>query len=113
LVYLPIFYFLILTCFIKCSISAGVAHTEFRYAPDPLLSPLFLLRFSFSVFYKARQRLGDKLEFVDFDPVVGQKVLYREESKVRSIRDHQIERIPRLLYSNDVQSKWKSFADEP
>ncbi len=45
--------------------------------------------------------------------MVGQKVLYREESKVRSIRDHQIERIPRLLYSNDVQSKWKSFADEP
>jgi hypothetical protein len=65
------------------------------------------------LFLKARQRLGDKLEFVDFDPVVGQKVLYREESKVRSIRDHQIERIPRLLYSNDVQSKWKSFADEP
>jgi len=62
---------------------------------------------------KARQRLGDKLEFVDFDPIVGKEVLYREESKIRSIRDHQIERIPRLLYSNNVQSKWSSLADEP
>ncbi len=90
----------------------GSAHRD-QVRSGSVIYTSVLDRFSFSFFYKARQRLGDKLEFVDFDPVVGQKVLYREESKVRSIRDHQIERIPRLLYSNDVQSKWKSFADEP
>jgi hypothetical protein len=62
---------------------------------------------------KARHRLADKIEYVDIDPVVNQEVLYREERKVRSIRDHQIERIPRLLYSNAVHSKWRTLAEEP
>ncbi len=62
---------------------------------------------------KARSRLGDKIEYVDFDPIVGQEVLYREERKVRSIRDHQVARIPRLVYSNRVESKWRTLVDEP
>jgi len=66
-----------------------------------------------NIFAKARQRLAEKLEYVDFDPIVGQEVLYREERKVRSIRDHQIKQIPRLVYSNTVHSKWSSLVAEP
>ena len=62
---------------------------------------------------KARHRLADKIEFVDYDPIVAQEVLYREEHKVRSIRDHQIKQIPRLLYSNNIHSKWSTLVDEP
>ena len=62
---------------------------------------------------KARHRLADKIEYVDYDPIVAQEVLYREERKVRSIRDHQIARVPRLVYSNAIQSKWSTLVDEP
>lgn len=60
----------------------------------------------------ARPRLAEKLEFVDLDPVVRQEVLYKEEKKVRSIREHQIKNIPRLLYTNQICSKWRSIAKE-
>jgi len=62
---------------------------------------------------KARQRLGDKLEFIDIDPIVRQQSLYREDKKIRSIREHQIKKIPRLLYSNQIDSKWRSICHEP
>ena len=62
---------------------------------------------------KARQRLSDKLEFIDIDPIVGQEVIYKEEKKIRSIREHQIQAVPRLLYTNQIESKWRSIAPEP
>jgi hypothetical protein len=34
-----------------------------------------------------RPRLGDKLEFLAFDPVVQQEVLYKEQKKIRSIQE--------------------------
>ena len=61
---------------------------------------------------KARPRLSEKLEFIDIDPVVRQEVLYKEEKKVRSIRDHQIALIPRLIYTNQIDSKWDSIAKD-
>jgi len=63
--------------------------------------------------FKARSRLGEKLEFIDIDPVVKREVLYKEEKKVRSIRDHQIQQVPRLLYTNQIDSKWRSIAPDP
>jgi len=62
---------------------------------------------------KARSRLGEKLEFVDLDPIVGQAVLYKEDKKVRSIREHQIEKVPRITYSNVIDSKWRTICPEP
>jgi len=62
---------------------------------------------------KARSRLGEKLEFLELDPIVGQAVLYKEEKKIRSIRDHQIAQIPRLIYSNNIANKWRSICPEP
>ena len=62
---------------------------------------------------KARPRLSEKLEFIDIDPIVNQEVVYREEKKIRSIRDHQIKKIPRLVFSNRIESKWRSIAPEP
>jgi len=61
---------------------------------------------------KARGRLADKLEFIDIDPIVRREVLYKEDKKVRSIREHQIKNIPRLLYTNEIQSKWRSICKE-
>jgi len=61
---------------------------------------------------KIRQRLGDKLEFVDLDPMIQRPVLYKEERKVRSVRDHQLSAIPRLLYTNQVHSKDHSIHKE-
>jgi len=52
-----------------------------------------------------RPRLGEKVEFVDFDPWIQRVVLYKEDKKVRSVRTHQIQTIPRLLYTNDVHSR--------
>jgi hypothetical protein len=34
-----------------------------------------------------RARLGDKLEFLAFDPVLQQEVLYKEHKKIRSIQE--------------------------
>ena len=34
-----------------------------------------------------RTRLGDKVEFLAFDPWIQQEVIYREEKKIKSIRD--------------------------
>jgi len=62
---------------------------------------------------KARSRLGDKLEFLDLDPIVGRAVLYKEDKKVRSIRDHQITGVPNLLYRNTIDNKWRSICPEP
>jgi len=62
---------------------------------------------------KARQRLSDKLEFLDWDPTIQQEVLYREEKKVRSIRDPQIALITRLRLSNRIDNKWPSLCPEP
>lgn len=62
---------------------------------------------------KARHRLADKVEYVDIDPIVNREVLYREEKKVRSIRDHQIATIPRIVYSNSIHSKWRTLCEEP
>lgn len=44
---------------------------------------------------------------------LGEAVLYKEEKKVRSIRDHQIAQIPRLVYSNKISSKWRTICPEP
>lgn len=62
---------------------------------------------------KARQRLGDKLEFLDFDPLIKQEVLYREEKKIRSIRDADVEKLTRLRLTNRIHNKWPSLAMEP
>jgi len=61
---------------------------------------------------KIRQRLGDKLEFVELDPLIQRPVLYKEDRKVRSVRDHQLRVIPRLLYTNQVHSKYHSIHRE-
>ena len=34
-----------------------------------------------------RARLGDKLEFLAFDPWIQREVIYREEKKIKSVRD--------------------------
>ena len=34
-----------------------------------------------------RARLGDKVEFLAFDPWIQQEVIYREEKKIKSVRD--------------------------
>lgn len=34
-----------------------------------------------------RPRLGEKLEFMAFDPMIQKEVLYKEKKKVRSVRD--------------------------
>ena len=62
---------------------------------------------------KARQRLGDKLEFLDWDPLIEQEVLYREDKKIKSIRDNNITRITRLRISNNIHNKWPSLARDP
>lgn len=62
---------------------------------------------------KARSRLSDKLEFIDWDPLIQKEVLYKEEKKVRSIRDSQIEQITRLRVSNKIDHKWPSLCPEP
>jgi len=63
--------------------------------------------------HKGRQRLGDKLEFLDWDPFVKRVCLFKEEKKVRSIRDKDIARIPRLQKSNLVENKWPTLAPLP
>jgi len=62
---------------------------------------------------KARQRLSDKLEFIDWDPTINQEVLYKEEKKVRSIRDNQIFRITKLKQSNRIDNKCPTLCAEP
>jgi len=62
---------------------------------------------------KARPRLADKLEFIDWDPSIQQAVLYKEDKKVRSIREHQIERVTRLRASNIIHNKWPSMCPDP
>lgn len=62
---------------------------------------------------KARQRLSDKLEFLDFDPLIQREVLYREEKKIRSIRDKDVEKVTRLRLTNRIHNKWPSLAMEP
>lgn len=62
---------------------------------------------------KARHRLSDKLEFIDWDPSIQQEVLYREEKKVRSIRDNQVSQITRLRLSNRLDNKCPSLCPEP
>jgi len=62
---------------------------------------------------KARQRLSDKLEFIDWDPLIKQEVLYKEDKKVRSIRDKNIERITKLKVTNRIDNKWPTLCPEP
>jgi len=62
---------------------------------------------------KARPRLSDKLEFIDWDPSIKQAVLYKEEKKVRSIRDQQILRVTRLRASNNIHNKCSSLCPDP
>ena len=62
---------------------------------------------------KARPRLADKLEFIDWDPSIKQPVLYKEEKKVRSIRDQQIQRVTRLRVTNNIHSKCSSLCQDP
>lgn len=62
---------------------------------------------------KARQRLTDKLEFLDWDPLIKQAVLYKEDKKVRSIRDKGIERVTKLKVSNRLDNKWPTLSPEP
>ena len=62
---------------------------------------------------KARPRLADKLEFIDWDPSIKQPVLYKEDKKVRSIRDHQIVRVTRLRQSNILHNKCPTLCRDP
>ena len=62
---------------------------------------------------KARPRLADKLEFIDWDPSIQQAVLYKEDKKVRSIRDNQIQRVTRLRVSNIIHNKCPSLCQDP
>ena len=62
--------------------------------------------------HMVRSRLGDKMDFMDLDPLIQRPVLYKEEKKMRSVRDHQLRRNPRLLYSNIVCHRHPSIADE-
>ena len=62
---------------------------------------------------KARQRLGEKLEFIDWDPLLNQEVLYREDKKVKSIRDNNIFKITRLRNSNNIHNKWPTICQDP
>ena len=62
---------------------------------------------------KGRHRLADKLEFIDWDPSIKQEVLYKEDKKVRSIRDQQIDTITRLRFSNNIHNKCPSLCHEP
>jgi len=62
---------------------------------------------------KARQRLADKLEFIDWDPTINREVLYREEKKIRSLRENTVEKVARLKYSNRIDNRWPSLAPEP
>ena len=62
---------------------------------------------------KARHRLSDKLEFLDWDPSIQKEVLYKEEKKVRSIRDNQVSQVTRLRLSNRLDNKCPSLCPEP
>lgn len=62
---------------------------------------------------KARQRQGDKLEFMDWDPLIQQEVLYKEDKKIRSLREQDCRLIPRLRFSNKIHNRWPSMAPEP
>ena len=62
---------------------------------------------------KARARLGDKLEFIDWDPSINREVLYREDKKIRSLRDEQVKMVTRLKQTNNVHNKWPTLAQDP
>jgi len=62
---------------------------------------------------KARQRLGEKLEFLDWDPLIQREVLYKEDKKVRSIRDAQIALVSRLRLSNNIHNKCPTLCRDP
>jgi len=62
---------------------------------------------------KARQRLAEKLEFIDYDPTLQLEVLYKEDKKVRSIRDKTIVRVTNLRVSNRIGQKWPTLCHEP
>jgi len=63
--------------------------------------------------HKGRQRLGEKLEFLDWDPTVQRTCLFKEEKKVRSIRDKDIVKVPRLRRSNEIHNRWPSSNPDP
>ena len=62
---------------------------------------------------KARQRLGEKLEFIDWDPLIERQVLYKEDKKVRSIRDKNIVKVTRLRFTNNIHNKEPTLCRNP
>ena len=62
---------------------------------------------------KARQRLGEKIEFIDWDPLIQREVLYKEDKKVRSIRDKNIVKVTRLRFTNNIHNKEPTLCRNP
>jgi len=62
---------------------------------------------------KARQRLADKLEFIDWDPTIKREVLYREEKKIRSLREEAVQFNSRLRFTNNIHNLCPSLVTEP
>jgi len=62
---------------------------------------------------KGKQRLADKLEFMDWDPTIQQEVLYKEDKKVRSIREKPQETVYRIKHTNYIHNKWPTLCKEP
>ena len=62
---------------------------------------------------KARPRLGEKLEFIDWDPLIQRAVLYKEDKKIRSIRDKNIVQVTRLRFSNNIHNKEPTLCRNP
>lgn len=62
---------------------------------------------------KARQRLADKLEFIDWDPTINRAVLYREDKKIVSLRENKVENLTRLRTTNQIHNKWPTMCLEP
>ena len=54
-----------------------------------------------------RARLGDKVEFLAFDPWIQKEVIYREEKKIKSVRDD-----PENWYAQPSELKIPDFDEE-
>ena len=54
-----------------------------------------------------RARLGDKVEFLAFDPWIQKEVIYREEKKLKSVRDD-----PENWYAQPSKLKTPDFDGE-
>ncbi|XP_049875262.1 39S ribosomal protein L33, mitochondrial [Pectinophora gossypiella] len=58
----------------------------FKKAKSKLIMVLMESAVSGHKFMAIRERLGDKLELLRFDPYIQQESLYRERKKIRSIK---------------------------